>query len=126
MRWPVDTRERYPIGPIEHGVNEGTAAAHLKRGEGLAVDIPAPSGTPLYPVHDAEVTQKFYDPIQAGFAVDYGWDAPEGRQELRYCHMQGAAIPNDGDAVTTGTVLGYVGSTGLATIIHRCYNIGTK
>ena len=123
MRWPLDGGpEQYPVGPIIDGVNEGTVAAHLARGEKAANDIPAPAGLEIHPCHDATVAVVAYDPFQAGHYVDYDWWGEDGRyHRIRDTHMLDTPPVRVGVALTEDSVIGQVGSTGNSTgpHIHR-------
>lgn len=77
------------------------------------IDIPAPEGTPIFAAHD-------------GMVLISGWNDSYGNQVLldngagistRYAHMSQTAV-QAGEAVTTGQVIGYVGSTGESTGSH--------
>ena len=76
------------------------------RGYHTGLDLTASYGTPVTAVHSGEVTF-------AGWDGAYGYKIevthPDGTQTW-YAHMSSLAV--SGGAVSTGTVIGYVGSTG--------------
>ena len=77
-----------------------------------AIDIPAPSGTPVVAVADGEIAQLFDS--KAGGITLYQFD-PSGRFVYYYAHLQGYAPGMaEGRALKRGEVIGYVGSTGNA------------
>lgn len=60
LLWPVEGGQSlYPIGPIENGINQGTTPAHLARGEGPAIDIPA-RNVNLVAVHNGVITRAVF------------------------------------------------------------------
>nr|WP_320050407.1 peptidoglycan DD-metalloendopeptidase family protein [uncultured Desulfuromonas sp.] len=91
----------------------------------LAVDYAAPTGTPIKAVADGTITQKSYDrnngnKIRIRHPNDY---------ETTYIHMSRFAKGmKKGKRVRQGEVIGYVGSTGIATGPHldfRVFHHGT-
>ena len=81
-------------------------------------DIPAPEGTPILAAH-------------SGTVLVSGWNDSYGNQVLldngvglstRYAHMTQTAV-TAGEAVTTGQVIGYVGSTGDSTGFHLHFEV---
>lgn len=82
------------------------------------VDYGAPTGTPIWAVGDGQVKQA-------------GWNGGCGRSvtlrhrngyETVYCHLSGLAV-STGKSVSQKQVLGWVGSTGLATGPHLHYAV---
>ena len=82
------------------------------------IDIPAPEGTPILAAHD-------------GTVLISGWNDSYGNQVLldsgaglstRYAHMVSTAV-SAGETVTTGQVIGYVGSTGESTGDHLHFEV---
>lgn len=84
----------------------------------LGTDYAAPAGTPIYTVGDGVVIEK-------GFTSGNGNYVKIKHNETyttQYLHMSKFAKGlQKGDRVTQGEVIGYVGSTGLATGPHLCY-----
>ena len=85
------------------------------------IDYAAPAGTPVYSIGDGQIAQK-------------GWDSGGGGNYLKikhnsvytstYMHLQGFAKGiNQGSSVRQGQLIGYVGSTGLATGPHLDFRI---
>ena len=117
LTWPLGDKDTYPIGPIIDGENYGTEDAHVERGEGLAVDIPAPQGTPIYACHDAVVALAHWLP-DAGYAVWLQWQEDGHRWQSRDCHMPDIEV-DVGRVVSAGDRIGAVGSTGRSTGPHN-------
>ena len=81
-------------------------------------DIPAPEGTPILAAH-------------SGTVIISGWNNSYGNQVLldngaglstRYAHMTAAAV-SEGETVTAGQVIGYVGNTGDSTGFHLHFEV---
>ena len=96
----------------------GVAAEALRdtftqaRGPGLheAIDIMAPTGTPVLAVDDGTVAKRFTS-VPGGITL-YQFD-PTGRWAYYYAHLDRYADGIvEGKAVRRGDVVGYVGSTG--------------
>lgn len=84
----------------------------------LGTDYAAPTGTPIFTVGDGVVIEKGYTSGNGNY-VKIKHNATYTTQ---YLHMSRFASGlNKGDHVTQGEVIGYVGSTGLATGPHLCY-----
>ena len=77
-----------------------------------AIDIMAPTGTPVLAVADGKV-EKLFDSVQGGLTL-YQFD-PGGRYAYYYAHLDRYA-PGvvEGKPLRQGEVIGYVGSTGNA------------
>ncbi|WP_306641315.1 peptidoglycan DD-metalloendopeptidase family protein [Sanyastnella coralliicola] len=82
----------------------------------LGTDYAAPRGTPIVAVGDGTVTKSSYT---AGNGK-YVKIRHNGTYETQYLHMSKRAV-KAGDVVKQGDVIGYVGSTGLATGPHVCF-----
>ncbi|GAA2459288.1 M23 family metallopeptidase [Streptomyces macrosporus] len=70
------------------------------------LDFAAPSGTPVKAVHSGEI-------VEAGWAGSYGYRIIlklDDGTEIWYCHL--SSMTKTGGKVTTGDVIGRVGSTG--------------
>ncbi|WP_321532321.1 peptidoglycan DD-metalloendopeptidase family protein [uncultured Desulfuromonas sp.] len=86
----------------------------------LAIDYAAPTGTPIKAVADGTITQKSYDrnngnKIRLRHPNDY---------ETTYIHMvRFARGMKKGKRVKQGEVIGYVGSTGIATGPHLDFRV---
>jgi murein DD-endopeptidase MepM/ murein hydrolase activator NlpD len=77
-----------------------------------AIDILAPRETPVRAVQDGKVAKLFFS-RQGGITL-YQFD-PTGRLCYYYAHLQRYADNlHEGDAVTQGQIVGYVGTTGNA------------
>lgn len=77
-----------------------------------ALDIMAPRGTPVRAVADGHI-EKLFDSAQGGLTI-YQFDPP-GTLAYYYAHLDSYAPGlREGQPVSTGELLGYVGSTGNA------------
>ncbi len=77
-----------------------------------AIDIMAPSGTPVLAATDGEIV-RFFDSEAGGITIYQITD--DRRLVLYYAHLQRRADDiQPGDRVTRGRVIGYVGDTGNA------------
>ncbi len=84
----------------------------------LGTDYAAPYGTPIYAVANGVVTKASYTKGNGNY-VKIRHDKI---YETQYLHMQGFAKGiSSGVQVKQGQVIGYVGSTGLATGPHVCF-----
>ena len=106
--WPLPGYYRltslfgYRIHPI-------TGKAHSHTG----IDIPAPSGTPILACKSGQVVTSAYHYSYGNYVViDHG----NGNSTL-YAHMSSRAV-SEGDMVTQGQTIGYVGTTGSSTGNH--------
>lgn len=84
----------------------------------LGVDYAAPKGTPIRSVGDGVVTKASYTSGNGRFVkVQHN-----STYATQYLHMSGFAKGmKPGKAVKQGDIIGYVGSTGLATGPHLCF-----
>ena len=84
----------------------------------LGTDYAAPYGTPILAIGDGVVTEA----MRKGGNGNYVRIRHDGTYETQYLHMQKfAAGIRPGVHVSQGQVIGYVGSTGLATGPHVCF-----
>lgn len=82
----------------------------------LGTDFAAPTGTPIVATGDGMVVASTY----AGGNGNYVKIQHDNVYATQYLHMSKRAVKR-GDRVKQGQVIGYVGSTGLATGPHVCY-----
>jgi murein DD-endopeptidase MepM/ murein hydrolase activator NlpD len=82
----------------------------------LGTDYAAPTGTPIYSTADGNVVAASY----TGGNGNYVKVKHNETYTTQYLHMSKRAVKK-GDHVRQGEVIGYVGSTGLATGPHVCY-----
>lgn len=84
----------------------------------LGTDYAAPYGTPIYAVGDGVVTEAGHTSGNGNFVrIKH-----DGTYQTQYLHMQKFASGiRKGVHVRQGQVIGYVGSTGLATGPHVCF-----
>jgi murein DD-endopeptidase MepM/ murein hydrolase activator NlpD len=82
------------------------------QGEHEALDILAPRGTPVRAVEDGTI-EKLFESVRGGLTV-YQFD-PTRRYAYYYAHLDRYAQDvREGQAVSRGSILGYVGTTGNA------------
>lgn len=83
------------------------------------IDLAAPAGTPIYAVKDGVCTVHPFDGDGYGYyvTIDHG----DGIK-TRYAHMSAVAV-TDGQTVTAGEIIGYVGSTGNSTGPHLHFEV---
>lgn len=82
----------------------------------LGTDYAAPSGTPIIATGDGVVVASTYKK----FNGNYVKIQHNSTYTTQYLHMSKRAVKN-GERVMQGQVIGYVGSTGLASGPHVCY-----
>ena len=82
----------------------------------LGTDYAAPHGTPIYATADGNVIASSYTRGNGNYVKIRHNDT----YTTQYLHMTKRAV-NNGQRVSQGEVIGYVGSTGLATGPHVCY-----
>lgn len=82
----------------------------------LGTDYAAPYGTPIRAVGDGVITKASYTKGNGNFVKIRHNEV----YETQYLHMQKFAV-RAGEHVKQGDVIGYVGSTGLATGPHVCF-----
>tara|TARA_B110000037_G_scaffold72121_1_gene86905 strand:- start:279 stop:1532 length:1254 start_codon:yes stop_codon:yes gene_type:complete len=82
----------------------------------LGTDYAAPKGTPIYSTADGVVVASKYSKYNGNYVkVKHN-----GTYTTQYLHMSKRAVKT-GQFVSQGHIIGYVGSTGLATGPHVCY-----
>lgn len=97
----------YRIHPIT-----GVAQSHT------GIDIPAPGGTPILAAKSGQVVTSAYHYSYGNYVViDHG----NGNSTL-YAHMSSRAV-SEGQMVTQGQVIGYVGTTGSSTGNHLHFEV---
>jgi murein DD-endopeptidase MepM/ murein hydrolase activator NlpD len=85
-----------------------------------AIDYAAPPGTPIKAVGDGTITKIGFTQYNGNFIKIRHHDS----YESLYLHMRGFAKGmKNGKKLTQGQVIGYVGSTGLATGPHLCFRM---
>src|SRR5690606_19017721 len=82
----------------------------------LGTDYAAPRGTPIIATGNGVVTESAF----SKFNGNYVKIKHNGTYTTQYLHMSKRAV-RSGQRVQQGQVIGYVGSTGLATGPHVCY-----
>lgn len=74
-------------------------------------DIPAPSGTPIYAAQDGVVTLAQQNPNRSSYGY-YCVISHGGGYATLYAHQCRAPVVSEGQTVTKGQLIGYVGNTG--------------
>jgi murein DD-endopeptidase MepM/ murein hydrolase activator NlpD len=82
----------------------------------LGTDYGAPTGTPIISTGNGTVVESFYNRNNGNFVKV----RHNNTYTTQYLHMSRRAVKR-GQTVRQGQVIGYVGSTGLATGPHVCY-----
>jgi murein DD-endopeptidase MepM/ murein hydrolase activator NlpD len=109
--WPVEGRVTSSFGERQDPFN-GEGAFHA------GIDIGVPYGTPVRATADGEITK-------AGFGTGYGREISiDHGHELStvYGHLSAISV-TEGEHVTRGQVIGYVGSSGRSTGPHLHYEV---
>ena len=105
---PVEGIKTSDFGPRFHPILK----KHVNHS---GIDWAAPTGTPVYATAAGEVSR-------AGVSASYGniiYLKHAGGLESRYAHLDGfAAELKKGDSVSSGQIIGYVGTTGRSTGPH--------
>ena len=103
------------------GVSLGEAAGHSERRGRVHAgrDIPAPSGQPLIVQTDSIIQDTGYDPGYGNYVV---FKDANGLEHM-YGHMITPTTYRKGDAVSAGTVVGNVGSTGRSSGPHLHWEV---
>jgi murein DD-endopeptidase MepM/ murein hydrolase activator NlpD len=113
----ADLRAHDPRLPIDDADIEKLKGGFDERRDGggrghEAVDILAPRNTPIHAAEDGTIAKLFYS--KAGGNTIYQFD-PTGRFSYYYAHLEHYAKGlHDGQRVSKGEVIGYVGTTGNA------------
>ncbi len=82
------------------------------------IDLAAPTGTPVYATADGLVSRASRFSSYGNFiSIEHGGDL-----QTRYAHLSGYAVA-EGDRVTKGQLIGFVGSTGRSTGPHLHYEV---
>jgi murein DD-endopeptidase MepM/ murein hydrolase activator NlpD len=106
------TKLRPPIDGVSVESMKGGFAEARTGHPHEAVDILAPRHTPVHAVQDGRIAKFFVSKL--GGNTIYQFD-PSGRLAYYYAHLQRYADGlHEGDAVTQGQVIGYVGTSGNA------------
>jgi peptidoglycan LD-endopeptidase LytH len=104
VRLPIDNMD---LDAVKGGFYEARAGHRHE-----AVDILAPRNTPVHAVQAGKIARLFFS-RQGGITV-YQFD-PSGRLCYYYAHLQRYADDlHEGDPVSQGQIIGYVGTTGNA------------
>ena len=114
--WPLDGHYRISSG---FGIRTDPIQNVLKKHNGI--DLPAPTGTPVYAAKDGKVIAAG-EMGNAGNAIiiDHG-----NSVETRYYHLSKIHVKN-GKSVSQGELIGEVGSTGKSTGPHLHFEIRVK
>ena len=105
--WPTDSTYITSNYGYRNAPTAGASTYHQ------AVDISAPAGTPIYAAADGQVAVATYN----NGLGNYVSIVHDGDTSTRYSHMTNYVV-QPGEYVTQGQIIGYVGSTGIATGDH--------
>jgi murein DD-endopeptidase MepM/ murein hydrolase activator NlpD len=109
MRFPLrDFRLTDSYGPRDLGIN----GDHFHTG----LDFAAPPGTPVYAASSGTVSSSGWGMYGKGVFVD------SGNTRVIYGHLSRTAV-SEGESVSRGDVLGYVGCTGICTGPHLHFEV---
>ncbi len=109
MRFPLrDFRLTDSYGPRDFSIN----GDHFHTG----IDLAAPAGTPVYAASSGTVSSSGWGMYGKGVFVD------SGNTRVIYGHLSRTAVA-EGDTVSRGDVLGYVGCTGICTGPHLHFEV---
>jgi murein DD-endopeptidase MepM/ murein hydrolase activator NlpD len=114
---------RFPIaGPFSWGGPDGRFGAARPGHSHQGQDLVAAEGTPLVAVRGGTIQQVGYQAAGAGHYVILDGDGEE--RDYAYMHMQTGSIKvAEGQRVTTGQVLGAVGSSGESSGPHLHFEV---
>lgn len=110
--WPVNSTYVSSLYGQRSAPTAGASSYHQ------AIDISAAAGTPIYAAASGQVAVATYN-NGLGYYVTI---AHSGDTSTRYSHMTNYIV-QPGEYVTQGQVIGYVGSTGIATGDHLDFAI---
>ena len=96
-----------------HAPTKGASSFHK------GIDIAAPAGTPVYAAADGVITVR---ESQRGYGNVVYIKHPDGT-ETRYGHLSGFSDLPAGAQVSAGSLIGYVGSTGVSTGNHLHFEV---
>ena len=117
QRFPVEGTLFWPVlnGPHQINVVGGIrqdSDAHIARGGGPALDLPAWTGQRLVPMFDGIVSGFIWDDVACGNGLQYKGTVLGRTWEARYCHMTEIHVSPDVQIEGGQTILGTAGSTG--------------
>jgi murein DD-endopeptidase MepM/ murein hydrolase activator NlpD len=119
-RAQVSIPSRMPLGGLtmtsDYGMRvhpvTGRRAAHK------GIDLAAPTGTPIYATADGMISRaSWFSTYGLYVAIEHG-----GQIQTRYAHMSRLNVA-EGQRVSKGDVIGYVGTTGRSTGPHLHYEV---
>ena len=115
--WPLPGR--YKISSLFGGRID---PINGRRDNHTGTDIPAPSGTPIYAAQEGIVTTVNRNKNSSSYGyyciINHG-----GGYVTLYAHQCQVPIVNEGDTVSKGQVIGYVGTTGRSTGNHLHFEL---
>ena len=104
----ISSRFGYRIHPIY-----GTSDNHLGN------DVPAPAWTPILAAQDGVVTLSRYNSSYGNYCIiNHG-----GGYSTLYAHQITLPLVSEGDTVTKGQVIGYIGTSGDSTGYHLHFEL---
>lgn len=113
--FPVRGKHNYGQGGARFGAGR---SGHSHEGQ----DVMAQCGTPVVAARGGVVKNKATHSAAGNYVIIT--DAATG-QDHGYMHFRAPAVVDRGEAVETGQVIGYVGSTGSSTACHLHFEIWT-
>ncbi|MDE7171542.1 MAG: peptidoglycan DD-metalloendopeptidase family protein [Oscillospiraceae bacterium] len=115
--WPLPGR--YKISSLFGGRID---PINGRRDNHTGTDIPAPSGTPIYAAQDGIVTTVNRNKNSSSYGY-YCIISHGGGYATLYAHQCQVPIVSEGDTVSKGQVIGYVGTTGRSTGNHLHFEL---
>ena len=115
--WPLPGR--YKISSLFGGRSD---PINGRRDNHTGTDIPAPSGTPIYAAEDGIVTTVNRNKNSSSYGY-YCIISHGGGYATLYAHQCQVPIVSEGDTVSKGQVIGYVGTTGRSTGNHLHFEL---
>lgn len=116
LRLPLD--ENSFIVSSEFGARKNPFSGQLKNHNGI--DLAAEEGTPVYAIKDGSAAYVFEKDPEFGNYIILSHD--QGKQTSVYAHLSKINV-GQYDFVKKGTIIGYVGQTGMATASHLHFEI---
>ena len=114
LQWPLPS----PYTKVSSGFGNRTHPVTGKPQFHTSVDIPAPFGTEIYAANSGTVVEAAYHSADGNYIlIDHG-----GGTATFYSHLSKFSIA-EGQSVTKGQIIGYVGMTGWATGYHLNFSV---
>lgn len=105
---------RYPVNKIgitsDYGYRTETQSFHY----GLDLGWMDYKGENIYSIGNGEIIKKGYTSLSGNYVIIKHNESDKSK----YLHMKDPSLLNVGDIVSTGTLIGYMGTTGSSTGVH--------